>query len=94
MSEASVIQKSIRPQTKDTLKEDFQKIGIQKGDIVLVHSSMSQIGWIAGREIAVIEALIETDYSPESWQKLQALVEKTVSQNCGKILLFQPIGYL
>ena len=60
MSEASVIQKSIRPQTKDTLKEDFQKIGIQKGDIVLVHSSMSQIGWIAGREIAVIEALIET----------------------------------
>lgn len=60
MSEASVIQKSIRPQTKETLKEDFQKLGIQKGDIVLVHSSMSQIGWIAGREIAVIEALIET----------------------------------
>ena len=27
MSEASVIQKSIRPQTKDTLKEDFQKPG-------------------------------------------------------------------
>lgn len=60
MNEWSVIQKSQEPQTKKTLKEDFQKIGIQQGDIVCVHASMSQIGWIVGREIAVIEALIET----------------------------------
>ena len=33
MSEASVIQKSIRPQTKDTLEEYFQKIGKQRRHI-------------------------------------------------------------
>ena len=56
MSEADVIKQSNKPQSKTSIKKDLQALGLKSGDIILVHSSMSKIGWIAGREIAVIEA--------------------------------------
>ena len=59
MSEADVIKQSNKPQSKTSIKKDLQALGLKSGDIILVHSSMSKIGWIAGREIAVIEALLE-----------------------------------
>lgn len=60
MSEADVIKQSNRPQSKTSIKKDLQALGLKSGDIILVHSSMSKIGWIAGREIAIIEVLLET----------------------------------
>jgi aminoglycoside 3-N-acetyltransferase len=45
--------------SKQRLIEDFQKIGIKKGDSLLVHSSLSKIGFVDGGAPAVIESLLE-----------------------------------
>ena len=57
MSEKDVIEKSKRPNTIDSLKTDLKNIGIRKGMTLLVHSSMSSIGWICGGAVAFILAL-------------------------------------
>ncbi len=58
MSELDVIQKTKVPVTLSLLDRDFKKLGIDKGDIILVHSSLSAIGWVCGEERTVIEALL------------------------------------
>lgn len=60
MSELTVIANSKRCNTVETLIRDFRMIGLEEGDTVLVHSSLSAIGWVCGRETAVIEALLKT----------------------------------
>ncbi|MEZ4654092.1 MAG: AAC(3) family N-acetyltransferase [Candidatus Eisenbacteria bacterium] len=44
-----------KPSTIDTLRRDLEALGIQGA--VLVHSSLSQVGWIVGGAVAMIEAL-------------------------------------
>lgn len=43
--------------TRESLCRDFRKMGIQEGDILLVHSSLSSLGWVCGGEEAVVLAL-------------------------------------
>lgn len=57
MSEKDVIKNSNNPQTIDMLIDDLENIGIKKGMTVLVHSSMSSIGWICGGAVSVIFAI-------------------------------------
>jgi len=57
--EKLLVEKTNSPITKDILKKDLRKIGLQTGDIVIVHSSMSKIGWVVGDAITVINALME-----------------------------------
>ncbi len=59
MSEKEVISKSKSPQTIETLIRDLKNIGIKEGIVLLVHSSLSSIGWISGGAVAVILALEE-----------------------------------
>ena len=59
MSEKSIIEKSIKPQTVKTLVEDLKNIGIGEGMVLLVHSSLSSVGWVCGGAVAVILALEE-----------------------------------
>lgn len=59
MSEYSIIEESKKAYTKEDLVYDLKKLGIQSGDLLLVHSSLSKLGWIVGREVSVVEALIE-----------------------------------
>lgn len=47
------------PQTVETLVSDFRSLGLSKGMTVIVHSSMSKIGWVCGGPVAVIHALME-----------------------------------
>ena len=44
-------------ETISSLKSDFKKIGIESGMTLIVHSSLSSIGWVCGGELAVIQAL-------------------------------------
>lgn len=44
--------------TRDRLISDFQKAGIYKGSVVMVHSSLSKIGMVEGGAKTVIDALL------------------------------------
>jgi len=59
MSEKEVIGKSSKPQTMETLMADLEKIGVKKKMTLLVHSSLSSIGWISGGAVSFILALEE-----------------------------------
>ena len=60
MSEADVIKNTKGgPITFGSLKKDLAAIGVKPGMVLLVHSSLSKIGWISGGPVAVIQALEE-----------------------------------
>ena len=52
-----IISKTKIPITAETLKKDFYNIGLQDGMTVLLHSSLSSIGWVCGGAVTVILAL-------------------------------------
>jgi aminoglycoside 3-N-acetyltransferase len=83
MSEKTAIEKSPHPFTRDLLVQDLTGMGMQPGMVLLVHSSLSKIGYVPGGPVAVIQALQEvltptgtlvmpshsSDYSdPTGWQ--------------------------
>lgn len=57
MSETEVVQRTERPHTRDSLAMDLQRLGLAAGDVVLLHSSLSAIGWVAGGPVAVLLAV-------------------------------------
>ncbi|MHA3963488.1 MAG: AAC(3) family N-acetyltransferase [Candidatus Thorarchaeota archaeon SMTZ1-45] len=57
--EKLVVDSTPSPITKKQLVHDLKAIGVQPGDILSVHSSMSKIGWVVGDQVTVIEALME-----------------------------------
>ena len=59
MSEGKVVQKTEVPATIDSLQADFRALGVRSGMVLLVHSSLSGMGWICGGAVAVIIALQE-----------------------------------
>lgn len=59
MSEEDVIALTERPATRSTLLGDLRELGVKSGDILLVHSSLSELGWVCGGAQAVVEALLD-----------------------------------
>ncbi|MED4211022.1 AAC(3) family N-acetyltransferase [Priestia megaterium] len=55
-----IVQATDHPRTKNTLKEDLRRLGITKGMTIMVHSSLSSLGWVNGGSVAVVQALMET----------------------------------
>ncbi len=47
------------PVIRQSLIDDFKKAGVQPGITLLVHSSLSSIGWVCGGAFSVISALQE-----------------------------------
>ncbi|MCX7916958.1 MAG: AAC(3) family N-acetyltransferase, partial [bacterium] len=45
--------------TKEDIKRDLQKLGIKKGDKIIVHSSLSSIGYVIGGAKTVCESIME-----------------------------------
>lgn len=58
MTEADAVARSTTPITVETLVADFKALGIEPGNIVLVHGAMSAIGWVCGAQVAVLAALM------------------------------------
>lgn len=59
MSEINTIESTEFPNTKTSLLADFKKLGLEKGMTVIVHSSLSSLGWVVGGPVAVVQALME-----------------------------------
>ncbi|MEK7424655.1 MAG: GNAT family N-acetyltransferase [Actinomycetota bacterium] len=56
--EAAVITRTGVPITTGAIIAALQSVGVREGSVVVVHSSLSRIGWVAGDAQAVVEALL------------------------------------
>jgi aminoglycoside 3-N-acetyltransferase len=83
MSELNAIQNASSPRSRESLAEDLRALGVSPGMTLIVHSSLSSLGWVCGGPVAVVQALMDVlteegtlimptqsaDYSdPEPWQ--------------------------
>ena len=57
MPEGQVVDKTKILATVESLETDFKTLGIKEGMVLLVHSSLSTMGWVCGGAVAVIVAL-------------------------------------
>jgi len=58
-SEADTIDPSTGPYSVASLTTDIRALGVTDGSVLIVHSSLSKIGWAAGGAQAVVMALLE-----------------------------------
>lgn len=59
MSEISTIEMVSNPATRESVARDLRRLGIHPGQVVLVHCSLSSLGWVSGGPVAVIQALMD-----------------------------------
>ena len=59
MGENEIIKRTKIPATIQSLKIDLSNLGITPGMTLLVHSSLSALGWVCGGPVAVVLALEE-----------------------------------
>jgi aminoglycoside 3-N-acetyltransferase len=59
MSEMEVISRTPSPRTRYSLAADLHQLGLTSGAVVLVHSSLSSLGWVCGGALAVVQALLD-----------------------------------
>ena len=59
MREGLVVQRTKTPATVESLQTELSALGVRAGMALLVHSSLSAMGWVCGGAVAVILALQE-----------------------------------
>ena len=59
MSIEDIIARTPQPCTRESLARDLRGLGVEPGMILLVHSSLSALGWVCGGAVAVVQALID-----------------------------------
>jgi aminoglycoside 3-N-acetyltransferase len=57
VSEADAVRRAEAPATAESLAKDLAAIGVEPGMTLLVHASLSALGWVSGGVLTVIEAL-------------------------------------
>jgi aminoglycoside 3-N-acetyltransferase len=59
MSEQDAIARVDMPRTRARLAADLRALGVAPGMVVIVHSSLSALGWVSGGPVAVVQALVD-----------------------------------
>lgn len=59
MSESQVIKGVNSLQTVESIKKDLKNLGLKEGMTIIVHSSLSSLGWVCGGAVSVIQALMD-----------------------------------
>jgi len=59
VNESELIERTERPATPRSIARDLRALGIEAGDRLVVHSSLSSLGWVAGGAAAVVDALLD-----------------------------------
>ncbi len=59
MSEKNVIQTTSMPRTRESLRQDLRQLGLEKGMTLIIHSSLSSLGWVCGGAVAVVQAIMD-----------------------------------
>ncbi|WP_436932741.1 aminoglycoside N(3)-acetyltransferase [Halosimplex halobium] len=57
MGEHDAVDRVDEPVTVSTLVDDLRDLGVERGETLLVHSSLSALGWVCGDAQAVVDAL-------------------------------------
>jgi len=57
--ERSAVEASAEPRTRASLAAELRALGVTAGSVVLVHSSLSSLGWVCGGPVAVAGALLD-----------------------------------
>lgn len=60
MGEETAVHHAHMPRTRASLADDLRALGVQAGMTLLVHSSLSALGWVSGGPVAVVQALLDT----------------------------------
>ncbi len=58
MPEKDTIAAVSAPVTENSILADLRAMGVRRGETLIVHSAMSKLGWVCGREATVIRALL------------------------------------
>ncbi|MDZ7671893.1 MAG: AAC(3) family N-acetyltransferase [Halanaerobiales bacterium] len=59
MGETEVIRSSDKVYTREILNKEFTKLGLKPGMNLIIHSSLSKIGWVTGGPVTVIYSLMD-----------------------------------
>jgi aminoglycoside 3-N-acetyltransferase len=59
VTERSVIDSTPTPATIATLTADLRTLGIGEGDVLIVHTALSKVGWVIGGPQAVVQAMLD-----------------------------------
>jgi len=57
MGDRELVERTGEPVTTDRIVTDLRELGVEAGDTVMVHSSLSEIGWTVGGAQAAVEGL-------------------------------------
>lgn len=59
MSEQRAIERADEPNTVPSLAADLRALGVEEGETLLIHTSLSALGWVCGGPQAIVDALCE-----------------------------------
>ena len=59
MTESDAIRNFPVPNTRETIAAELRELGLNAGQVVIVHSSLSSLGWVNGGSVAVVQALMD-----------------------------------
>jgi aminoglycoside 3-N-acetyltransferase len=59
MSNHDIIHNTPEPRTRESIAADLRHLGVTAGMTLLVHSSLSSLGWVSGGPVAVVLALMD-----------------------------------